>query len=526
VQRLKSLCAVVTPLIACGLFAQQSQWVHPDANGHLIYLHDKNGVTIPDYSYAGYRAGGIALPTVPTQIRLSPTGADDTATIQNAINTISARPLNANGFRGAVQLDPGVFHCSATLTIAASGVVLRGAGSSGGNERTSISLTGDPHVGIIIKGNLALKTLSPAINITDAYIPFGAHAVHVSDATHIHAGDLVQITKPVTPAWIQYMGMGNLERADRDEHWINGVLNVRRLVTSVRGNAVTFQIALMDAYDAQFLGTEHFTIQPVAVSGQVTQIGVEDLRIEARAVRVGFHDAHTVGMEIHAAADSWVRNVGMFDLTEGVRMDFDSERMTLTHVDIEQTKAVTSSAKPFDFAINGTQVLVDRATGRGDSVFYFATEPRQQGPVVILNSIFKGNGNIEPHQRWSTGLLVDNCAVPDGGIHLMNRGTMGSGHGWTIGWGVVWNSTASNFIIQQAPGTLTWAIGNRGPLESAGMPDGKGGRMNGTPLPLGIIESEEKSVTPQSLYLSQLAERLGPNALKNIGYLTAEPNSN
>src|ERR1700721_2919179 len=81
----------------------------------------------------------------------------------------------------APQLDPGVFHCSATLTIAASGVVLRGAGSSGGNERTSIALTGDPHVGIIIKGNLALKTLSPAINITDAYIPFGDHAVHVSD---------------------------------------------------------------------------------------------------------------------------------------------------------------------------------------------------------------------------------------------------------------------------------------------------------------------------------------------------------
>jgi hypothetical protein len=504
--------------------AHQSQWVHPSADGHLIYHSDKNGVTIPDYSFAGYRSGGVALPTVPAQINLLPTGADDTDAIQHAIDTVSARPLDSNGFRGAVQLAPGVFHCSAALTIAASGVVLRGAGSSAGHDATTINLTGDPHVGIVIKGDFALNTISPATNITDAYVPFGAHTVHVADASHIHAGDLVQISKPVTAAWIKYMGMDSLERPGRDEHWINAkALKTRRLVTAVSGNAVTFQIALMDSYDSQFLGTEHFTVEPVAVSGQVKEAGVEDLRIVAPAVSVDFHDAHTIAMEIDAAADSWVRNVAMIDTTEGVRMDNNSERITLTRVDVEQSTTVTSAARPFDFAINGTQVLVDRAAGTGDKVTYFATESRQQGPVVILNSVFHGDGNLEPHQRWSTGLLVDNCAVPDGGIHLRNRGIMGTGHGWTIGWGVVWNSTASNFIIQQAPGTITWAMGNRGPLKSQAMPDGNGGRVHGTPLPSGIIESQGKPVTPQSLYLSQLAERLGPGALKNIGYATADP---
>jgi hypothetical protein len=97
---------------------------------------------------------------------------------------------------------------------------------------------------------------------------------------------------------------------------------------------------------------------------------------------------------------------------------------------------------------------------------------------------------------------------------------MGTGHGWTIGWGVVWNSTASNFIIQQAPGTITWAMGNRGPLKRQAMPNGN---VHGTKLPSGSIESQGKPVTPQSLYLAQLAERLGPDALKNIGYATADP---
>ncbi len=37
-------------------------------------------------------------------------------------------------------------------------------------------------------------------------------------------------------------------------------------------------------------------------------------------------------------------------------------------------------------------------------------------------------------------------------------------------------------------------------------------------LPLGITDSPEIKVTPASLYLTQLEERLGKQALKNIGY--------
>ena len=99
----------------------------------------------------------------------------------------------------------------------------------------------------------------------------------------------------------------------------------------------------------------------------------------------------------------------------------------LTSDDVEESKTVTSSAKSFDYLIDGTQVLVDRATAIGDSVFYFATGRRQQGPIVILNSVFRGNGNLEPHQRWSTGLLVDNCSVPDGGSPDSRRRSR-SGH--------------------------------------------------------------------------------------------------
>jgi hypothetical protein len=133
---------------------------------------------------------------------------------------------------------------------------------------------------------------------------------------------------------------------------------------------------------------------------------------------------------------------------------------------------------------------------------------------VVLDFSTKGNpSHLQPHQRWATGLLVDNVVATGGTIDLMNRGYYGSGHGWTIGWGVVWNSTALSLLIQQPPGTENWAIGSAGTLATASMPGG-----DSTLLPSGIIDAHGTAVAPKSLYLAQLCERLGPAALANIGY--------
>jgi hypothetical protein len=110
-------------------------------------------------------------------------------------------------------------------------------------------------------------------------------------------------------------------------------------------------------------------------------------------------------------------------------------------------------------------------------------------------------------------VLYDNCRVPGGGIDFRNRGSMGSGHGWTMGWGVIWNCVAANFVSQDPPGAVNWMIGCVG--ESRAMPRPFDREPN---LPPGTMDSHGKPVTPQSLYLAQLAERLGPQAVKNLGY--------
>src|SRR6516165_12214577 len=86
-----------------------SAWVFFDGNHHLQYNQDANGNRIMDFSFAGYQGGGVALPSAPVQATVNPSGGDDTAAIQAAIDAVSALPLDANGFRGTVQLAPGAF---------------------------------------------------------------------------------------------------------------------------------------------------------------------------------------------------------------------------------------------------------------------------------------------------------------------------------------------------------------------------------------------------------------------------------
>jgi len=99
----------------------------------------------------------------------------------------------------------------------------------------------------------------------------------------------------------------------------------------------------------------------------------------------------------------------------------------------------------------------------------------------------------------------------------MNRGEMGTGHGWTMGWGVVWNSSAKTLLIQNPPGAANWSIGCSGTEIDAPMKIiGVHPRDLGPNLPRGFIESENHHVNPPSLYREQLSERLGASVMKSL----------
>src|SRR5215217_1648391 len=86
----------------------------------------ENDAVVIDFSHAGYGGGGVSVPSVPGALRVRPTGGDDTALIQAALDRVASMPENERGFRGGVLLEPGRFRVAGQLRVRASGVILRG----------------------------------------------------------------------------------------------------------------------------------------------------------------------------------------------------------------------------------------------------------------------------------------------------------------------------------------------------------------------------------------------------------------
>ena len=162
-----------------------SKLVYPGSDGRLVYVPDEKGNIIPDFSHCGYMGGGVALPDVPVVLTVRPqTEGDDTARLQAAIDDVSNRALDANGFRGTLLLQRGKYRIGGTLQIRASGVVLRGEGTgengtvliaTGKGQRTLIEFKG--------RGRRPRKIENTRQAIVDDYVPVGAKTFAIVDAS-------------------------------------------------------------------------------------------------------------------------------------------------------------------------------------------------------------------------------------------------------------------------------------------------------------------------------------------------------
>jgi hypothetical protein len=509
---LTALAVALLGLSAAAAQQAKSQWVYAGPDGKLVYKTMPTGDKIMDFSHAGYMGGGVALPTVGVKKTIEPSGGDDTAKIQAAVDAVAVMPLK-DGFRGAVLLAPGVYTCSGPIKIAASGVVLRGSASKG-DQRSTIKLVGTPHTGITVAGKVGgVEPFKDAkTKIADAYVPAGALSFTVADANGFAAGDTIAIRKTVTAEWVKFMGMDDLVRDGKKQTWlaVGRVLSTERQIKAVAGKKITLDAPVPDSFDAKYAGpqgTAVVKIRPI----WLTQIGIEHLHIECPPQAIEHTKPHFKAMDI-TGQDCWARDVICDETMTSVTVH--GRRITLQHVFVNRKAMAQGASRPGEIAPDATQTLVDRCGVTADNVWFVWTGSGISGPLVLLNCKFLGDSRVESHHRWATGMLYDSCQALSGSFEFRNRGVMGSGHGWSMGWGVAWNCVAKEYIIQNPPGSANWLIGSIGKSKLSPRPFDKGPPN----LPEGILDSHGVPVTPQSLYLTQLAERLGPQALKNIGY--------
>jgi hypothetical protein len=323
----------------------------------------------------------------------------------------------------------------------------------------------------------------------------------VQSASGLKAGDTIEITREATKEWIHFMGMDNLMDAGKLETWMkeDRPISYVRKIKSIKGNEITIEVPLTDCIDAKFLNKSGATVTKVDLPKRISQCGMENFRIEAPNPVGDWRDAQNIGVIISNAEDIWMKNIGMKNTFPDLQVGEDSSRVTIESLKTEHPGEIKQSEKSNGYAsyarLLGSQVLMNKCTMSGDNAFYVSTANTTSQLNVILNSTFTGDGSIQPHMTWSTGLLLDNCKFNQGAIIIRNRGKAGSGHGWTMGWSVVWNCSAKSITVEQPPGATNWCVGSSGKYEVEDKGKSPWLFMKGA------------SATPSSLYQAQLAAR-------------------
>ncbi|HUA68206.1 MAG TPA: hypothetical protein VMA13_06625, partial [Candidatus Saccharimonadales bacterium] len=506
--------------------ANLSAWVYPGPSGRLLYQPDAQGNHVIDNSGVGYMGGTVPLPNVPTVMTISPVPGDNTANVQGALDAMAALPLNTNGFRGALLLTAGWYAISNTISINASGIVLRGVGNGTNGTVIFSTSTNGPGNGapksqvqgvVVISGSYSpIPINGTSNNIVDNYVPVGSRSFTVDGQGVLNVGDTVIIHRPSTANWISAIGM---DSNYLNTPWLPGTVDVdeERVITRIEGNRVMIDEPITTALDQKYGGG---SVYAFTWPQRFNNIGIENLR------GVSTYDTNNIYDEDHAwtflrfsdTQNLWVRNVvSQYFGKSCVSIQNGCKYGTVINCQCLTPISLILSERRYAFDINSCQLcLVENCSTLQDR-HSFLTESLTDGPNVFEDGLAQQAYDLAgPHVMWASGALFDNITT-DNGIVCANNGNAGAagdpGQGWTGANCVFWNCAAgadtNGFTIEAPPMTHNWLIGGIGPLVAGG-----GGGLQGP----GTYDSLGTNVFPNSLYYAQLQDRIAVPFLQTREY--------
>ena len=509
----------------CGGPFQQGVIYHPKKP--LAYKQDQFGNHIPDYSTAGYRAGGVPLPRIPVKVILHPLqgSADDTERIQAAIDRVSNLAPDHRGFRGAILLQAGRYRVGGRLFLRKSGVVLRGSGQySGGSElwtgetrkQSLVLLSGQDAPQDVYNaegrraGFLYRNSSERTWEVVDLYAPSGRNYVQVAPVGGLAVGETVVLEQRMNREWVRLLGMDDFPaRPDKRPvpQWNSAdfVFHFERKIMEIAGGRVYFESPLVNPIFAQFGSTRLF--KPI-LPNRITNCGVENLRLVASSGTLEGEAPESPsrnGVTVMRAKDCWVKGVTSLHFANTcVELGREALRITVEDCAFLDPVARNGYGRRHGFISAGQQLLFQRCFTRG-AQYPFFVPGKTGGPNVFLDCYAEGSQSvIGPWRHWAMGTLWDNTH----GWRLMirNRGYEGMGWGWSGINHLFWNCHAADTVSVQSPvNGWNWAIGCRG-------------KRIGAPFQ-GLVahySHHGERAKPRSLYMRQLEDRLHPEAGKAV----------
>lgn len=525
---------------ACYISAQDippvASLVYPGTNGRLVYVPDSMGNIIPDFSHAGYLGGGKPIPYVPVRKIVWPVSGDNSGVIQAAIDQVSALPPDAEGFRGAVLLKAGIYELDKPLYIKASGVVLRGEGMSD---------IGTILVGKTPKEKKGAFSRTPLINIngasgispledtkqviTDKYVPVGARSFSVASAKGFKVGDNVIVRRIGNQEWIKEIGEDSTGAGRY--RWRPFNISYDRVITEIKGNVITVDAPVFCAIETRWGGGELLKYED---KGRIEKAGVENLRgiseydPSVRITSYGNMDRgnwddpdrpHYEGEEYYAdenhyynfisitnARNIWVRNItSLHFASSAVNAAASTKWVTVQDCQSWEPVSIRAGARRFTFMLSGQLSLVQRCFSQKGRHSFVMGGSGATGNVFLDCEAVNPYSTSEPHSQWVNGALYDNVKAP-----LSARYWKDINIGWAGANIVFWNCEG-DYLIQSPPTAKNYSFGHIGinaVIFNTFFQD--------LTKPKGHVESMDRHVAPRSLYLTQLKERLGDAAVKNI----------
>jgi hypothetical protein len=471
----------------------QSKFVIVGKDGLLQYQPDEKGNILPDFSRVGYYNGDKEIPAISVVKTIAPS-ADAEQKIQAAIDELSKQPLDKNGFRGAILLKKGTYTINGKITIAASGIILRGEGIE-----TKLVAAGTVNRPLIdVSGEGKVQKAGNSSTITDNYVPVGAKSFTVNTTNGFKPGDRIILYRPATDQWIKDLKMDQIEERDGTKQWKASEYNLQyeRVITKIGGNKVSIDNPVVMAMEPKY-GTGE--IYKYNFEGRINHVAIEDLYCESEFLSDTAENHSWDAVSFDKIENGWVKNVtAKYFAYACVHLNPWAKNISVLDCNCFEHKSVITGGRRYSFCNEGQQNLFmncHATDGRHD----YVTQARTCGPNVFYNCTAKRtHADIGPHHRWSSGTLYDNI-VTDGEINIQDRGNYGSGHGWVGVTQILWNCTAKTATVQSPwVNGKNYAIGLKGKKAPGRFKDRPDGEWEG---------QNKEGLMPQSLYMAQVKAR-------------------
>lgn len=484
------------------LYAQaQLSPIHYD-NNTLHYTPDSAGNRIPDFSYSGYMAGKVAIPFVEVKALVRHQTEDATTTIQSAIDYVAKLPLNRNGFRGAILLEKGTYQIAGNLVIPASGIVLRGSGST--DDGTLLIGTGTTRETLVRVAGVMDSMHRHTAKVTTDYVPVNAVTFEVTSGAAFKVGDEITIHRASSASWIQALGADHFGGGITALGWKPGQRDIYwdRTITKIEGNNIHIDAPITTALDRAYGQT---TIISYSQTGRIGNVGVENLRLQSTYDTANPKDeAHRwMAITLEQVQDAWVRQVNFTHFAgSAVYVAETGRRITVEDCKSLAPVAEIGGQRRYSFFTNGQQTLFQRLYAEY-GYHDFAVGFMAAGPNAFVqchaNQPFSYSGAID---SWSSGTLFDGVEIDGQALRFANLGQDGNGAGWAAANSVFWQCSAAKVECDQPPTAQNWAFGTWAQFSGNA-----------------YWEKSNEHIKPQSLYYAQLAQRLGNEKVEKRTFL-------